>query len=130
MERITKQGTAIPNAIQTAQRPLLASEILEAAALEVPGMGIATVYRNIKSLVDNGLLTTVYLPGENPRYESAHHHHHHHFHCTRCDKVYDVHECPGDLKQLAPKGFVVESHELTLYGVCQSCRFSPPTPSA
>jgi Fur family transcriptional regulator, ferric uptake regulator len=130
MERITKQGTAILNTIQTAQRPLLAQEILEAASVEVPGMGIATVYRNIKSLVDNGLLTTVHLPGENPRYESAHHHHHHHFHCTRCQKVYDVHDCPGDLKQLAPKGFAVESHELTLYGACDACLISPPPPSA
>jgi Fur family ferric uptake transcriptional regulator len=130
MERITKQGTAILNAIQTAQRPLLAQEILEAASVEVPGMGIATVYRNIKSLVDNDMLTTVHLPGENPRYESAHHHHHHHFHCTRCQKVYDVHDCPGDLKQLAPKGFAVESHELTLYGACDVCLFSPPPPSA
>ena len=129
MERITKQGTAILNAIQTAQRPLLAQEILQAASVEVPGMGIATVYRNIKSLVDNGLLTTVHLPGENPRYESAHHHHHH-FHCTRCQKVYDVHDCPGDLKQLAPKGFAVESHELTLYGACDACLISPPPPSA
>ncbi len=130
MERITKQGTAILNAIQAAQRPLLPQEILEAAALEVPGMGIATVYRNIKSLVDNELLCTVYLPGENPRYEPAHHHHHHHFHCTRCDKVFDVHDCPGDLQQLAPRGFKVESHELTLYGACETCRLIPATPSA
>ena len=130
MERITKQSTAILNAIQAAQRPLLAPEILEAAALEVPGMGMATVYRNIKSLVDNGMLTTVHLPGENPRYEPSHHHHHHHFHCTRCDKVFDVHDCPGDMQQLAPKGFTVESHEITLYGVCETCTLSPPPPSA
>jgi Fur family ferric uptake transcriptional regulator len=130
MERITKQSTAILNAIQAAQRPLLAPEILEAAALEVPGMGMATVYRNIKSLVDNGMLTTVHLPGENPRYEPSHHHHHHHFHCTRCDKVFDVHDCPGDMQQLAPKGFTVESHEITLYGACETCTLSPPPPSA
>jgi Fur family ferric uptake transcriptional regulator len=109
---------------------LLAPEILEAAALEVPGMGMATVYRNIKSLVDNGMLTTVYLPGENPRYEPSHHHHHHHFHCTRCDKVFDVHDCPGDMQQLAPKGFTVESHEITLYGVCETCKLNPLPPSA
>ena len=130
MERITKQGTAIMKAIQEAQRPLLPQEIQEAAALSVPGLGLATVYRNIKSLVDNGMLTTVYLPGENPRYEPSHHHHHHHFHCTRCNKVFDVHDCPGDMQQLAPKGFTVESHEITLYGVCETCTLSPPPPSA
>ena len=92
------------------------------------GMGIATVYRNIKSLLENGLIGTVYLPGENPRYETSHHHHHHHFHCTLCDKVYDIHDCPGNLQQLAPDGFQVDSHELTLYGSCSSCRLSPPPP--
>jgi len=128
MERITKQGTAILNAIKTAERPLLAQEILDAAAAEAPGMGIATVYRNIKSLLENGLIGTVYLPGENPRYESSHHHHHHHFHCTLCDKVYDIHDCPGNLQELAPDGFQVDRHELTLYGTCGTCRLSPPPP--
>ncbi|NBO43025.1 MAG: transcriptional repressor [Betaproteobacteria bacterium] len=121
MERITKQGTAILTAIEKAHRPLLAQEILEAAAADSPGIGQATVYRNIKALVQAGLLTTVNLPGENPRYEVSHLHHHHHFHCTRCDKVFDVHDCPGDLKQLAPAGFQVERHEVTLYGSCETC---------
>ena len=128
MERITKQGTAILNAIKTAGRPLLAQEILDAAAAEAPGMGIATVYRNIKSLVENGLIGTVHLPGENPRYETSHHHHHHHFHCTLCDKVYDIHDCPGNLQELAPDGFQVDRHELTLYGTCGACRLNPPPP--
>jgi Fur family ferric uptake transcriptional regulator len=91
-------------------------------------MGIATVYRNIKSLLENGLIGTVYLPGENPRYESSHHHHHHHFHCRLCDKVYDIHDCPGNLQQLAPDGFQVDRHELTLYGTCGACSLSPPPP--
>ncbi len=79
MERITKQGTAILNAIEKAHRPLLAQEILEAAACDSPGIGQATVYRNIKALVEGGLLSTVHLPGENPRYEVSHLHHHHTF---------------------------------------------------
>ncbi|MCE2677848.1 MAG: transcriptional repressor [Burkholderiaceae bacterium] len=121
MERITKQGTAILNAIEKAKRPLLAQEIQETAANDSPGLGQATVYRNIKALVEAGLLSTVHLPGENPRYEVSHLHHHHHFHCSLCGKVYDVHDCPGDLKQLAPAGFQVERHEVTLYGSCAAC---------
>jgi Fur family ferric uptake transcriptional regulator len=108
-------------AIEKAHRPLLAQEILEAAACDSPGIGQATVYRNIKTLVEGGLLSTVHLPGENPRYEVSHLHHHHHFHCNLCNKVYDVHDCPGDLKQLAPAGFQVERHEVTLYGRCAAC---------
>jgi Fur family ferric uptake transcriptional regulator len=47
--------------------------------------------------------------------------HHHHFQCTRCQRVFDVDACPGDLSGLAPPGFAVEDHDLTLYGRCKEC---------
>ena len=124
MERITKQGTAILEAIQAAGRPLLSQEIFNISSVTVPGMGIATVYRNIKSLLDQGAIQEVLLPGENPRYELVHagHDHHHHFQCNKCEKVYDVHACPGDLSHLAPAGFTVKDHDLILYGCCAECQ--------
>jgi Fur family ferric uptake transcriptional regulator len=124
MDRITKQGTAIFEAISLARRPLLAQEILNESIAKVPGIGIATVYRNIKSLLDQGAIQEVLLPGENPRYEisEAEHEHHHHFQCYECDRVFDVHACPGDFSHLAPKGFKVRDHELTLYGTCFDCQ--------
>jgi len=123
MERTTRQKTAIQAAIESAQRPLSAQEILEQASLQVTQLGIATVYRNLKSLVLEEKVQVVTLPGENPRYESnaIANHHHHHFQCTNCQRVFDVHDCPGDLKRMAPQGFVVEHHELTLYGRCADC---------
>lgn len=121
MERNTRQRAAIRDAIARAQRPLLPQEVLDAAQREVPGLGIATVYRNLKALVEEGELQPVHLPGENVRYEVVGHHHHHHFQCTQCQRVFDVHACPGDLSRLAPKGFTVEDHDLTLYGRCSTC---------
>ena len=67
-------------------------------------------------------LQVVQLPGENPRYERAGRHHHHHFQCRSCQRVFDVHACPGNLARMAPEGFSVEDHELTLYGRCADCR--------
>lgn len=109
------------NVIEGAHRPLSPQEILDEAQTTVPGIGIATVYRNIKLLLDAGEIEVVSLPGENPRYEPAHREHHHHFQCDNCRRVFDVHQCPGDLKGLAPKGFKVHRHELTLYGLCKEC---------
>lgn len=121
MERNTRQREAIRDAIAQAQRPLLPQEVLDAAQQQAPGLGIATVYRNLKALLAEGELQSVNLPGENPRFELAGHQHHHHFQCNQCQRVFDVHACPGDFSQLAPKGFTVEDHDLTLYGRCKDC---------
>ncbi len=121
MERNTRQRSAIRDAIALAERPLLPQEVLDAAQLEVPGLGIATVYRNLKALVDEGQLQPVNLPGENARFELVGHQHHHHFQCRQCQRVFDVHACPGDLSRMAPQGFRVEDHDLTLYGRCKDC---------
>jgi Fur family ferric uptake transcriptional regulator len=135
MERNTRQRSAIRDAIAQAERPLLPQEVLAAAQAHAPGLGIATVYRNLKALVEGGELTAVNLPGENPRFELAGHRHHHHFQCSGCKRVFDVHACPGDLSRLAPQGFTVEAHDLTLYGRCKDCApsgesatASPPAP--
>jgi Fur family ferric uptake transcriptional regulator len=121
MERSTRQRSAIRTAVDNAGRPLLAQEVLEQAQQEVPGIGLATIYRNLKSLVEAEELKVVQLPGENPRYERVGHSHHHHFQCRQCNRVFDVHACPGNLAKLAPEGFSVEDHELTLYGRCADC---------
>ena len=121
MERQTRQRSAIKGAIEHAARPLLPAEVLQAAQDDAPGLSLATVYRNLKTMVEEGDLRPVSLPGENVRYELAGHRHHHHFQCTQCQRVFDVHACPGDLSRLAPPGFLVEDHDLTLYGRCGDC---------
>ena len=121
MERNTTQRTALRQALVDAGRPLLPQEVLAAAQQHSPSLGIATVYRNLKAMVEEGSLLAVNLPGENPRFEVAGHQHHHHFQCRQCQRVFDVHACPGDLSALAPQGFTVEAHDLTLYGRCKDC---------
>lgn len=121
MERNTRQRTAIREAISQAGRPLSPHEVLDAAQAAVPGLSIATVYRNLRALLDEGELRPVVLPGENPRYELAGSPHHHHFQCLACQRVFEVHACPGDLAALAPPGFHVDDHDLTLYGRCREC---------
>lgn len=120
MERSTRQRTAIREVLARSDRPLLADEVLAYAQTSVPGLGIATVYRNLKTLVNEEALQVVNLPGDKPRFEFAHHHHHH-FSCEQCKRVFDIHACPGDLSRLVPKGFTVLKHELNLYGLCAQC---------
>ena len=106
---------------EDAGRPLGPAEVLEAGREHVEGLGIATVYRTIASLVEAEWLIPVELPGEPPRYEVAGQAHHHHFRCRGCDRVFEIHGCPGSLEHLAPKGFRLERHEVVLYGLCGTC---------
>ena len=99
-----------------------AQEVLAAAQKEVGGLGIATVYRTIKALSQEGWLVAVDLPGEPPRYEVSGKAHHHHFHCRRCGKLFELEGCVDNLKRLAPPGYRVTGHEVLLYGECAACR--------
>lgn len=121
MERNTRQRTAILGAIERAGRPLSPGELHELARSEAPALGLATVYRNIRGLIDEGIIREVSLPGESPRYEVAHLGHHHHFKCRCCGRVYDIGECSTDWSALVPGGFAVEGHDITLYGRCAVC---------
>ncbi|HYO13051.1 MAG TPA: transcriptional repressor [Thermoanaerobaculia bacterium] len=120
-KRDTQQRRAIRAAIDDANRPLSPREVLESARQGSPGLGIATVYRTLKSWVEAGGLTQVDLPGEPPRYEATGKQHHHHFHCRSCDRVYELQGCPEGLRSLTPPGFSLESHEVVLYGRCAEC---------
>lgn len=125
MQRQTRQRKAVVSVLEQAGGPLTPHEIHEAARKLTPSLGIATVYRTLRSLAAAGWALQVGLPGETPRYETAGRSHHHFFQCRQCEKVFEVHDCPSDLQRLVPQGFLLEDHEVFLYGQCSLCRRKP-----
>ncbi len=88
-----------------------------------PTMSLATVYRNLNLLAQNGVIKKIEgLDG------TAHFDHntskHYHFICTKCHKVFDL---PYDIapglaeKIYAETGLVVESHDVSCKGICHDC---------
>jgi Fur family ferric uptake transcriptional regulator len=121
MERHTRQRDAITRTFAEEPRPLTPAEVLEHAQRLVPQIGIATVYRTISALVAAEWLTPVKLPGEATRYEQAVRDHHHHFRCRVCKRAFRIFGCDGQLGVSPPAGFIVESHDITVNGVCVGC---------
>ena len=121
MVRNTRQRAIIREVLEKADRPLGAQEVLTEAQEQMEGLGIATVYRTIKGLVEEARLVPVELPGEPPRYELGGKDHHHHFHCKDCGKMYELEGCVENLRKLIPKGFRITGHEVLLYGACAHC---------
>ncbi len=130
--RKTRQKEAIRKMFCQTSGPLTPREVLALAKQEVPGLGMATVYRCLDDLVGNGWLTAVALAGET-RYERADHGHHHHFLCQECHRAFCLNDCQGPLHLHLPAGFVGQDHEVTIHGRCAECageREAPRTPGS
>jgi Fur family transcriptional regulator, ferric uptake regulator len=122
-KRNTRQREIILETLSRAEGPLTTQGILERARVELPQLGLATVYRTVALLRDDGRILEVRLPGEEPRFEPVRQAHHHHFCCTRCHRVLELDFCPVQIPKgtLLPNGFRVQDHHLTLYGLCAAC---------
>jgi Fur family ferric uptake transcriptional regulator len=124
--RTTRQRDVIAHVLEGAEGPLAVSDVHGRALSDLPGLGIATVYRTLKLLTEQGRIHPVTLDSET-RYEASGKGHHHHFSCTRCGRVFTLHTCPVALPRgtVYPGGFIVEAHEVTLYGQCPQCAAAP-----
>lgn len=122
MKHNTRQRQAIVNCLNMADGPMSPQEVHEQSLKLVTGIGIATIYRNLKLLVTEGKVRELTFPGENSRFELVGLGHHHHFLCRVCDRVFCIKGCPGDFNNMIPNGFVLEEHEIVLYGKCENCQ--------
>lgn len=121
MIRATKQRATIHDVLVKGGRPLSVAEVFELARNQMPGLGMATVYRNLKSLQEDGEVTQVELPGQPSRWEIMPLEHHHHFLCNTCDKLFEIQGCLDGMTRLLPEGYTLEEHDLLLRGQCAAC---------
>ncbi len=121
MRRNTSQRMAIEKVFREHDRPLGVDEVLDYGQKLVDSLNKATVYRNLKMLTDEGWLTRLSHPLLGTLYERAGKGHHHHFHCRKCNRAFELPGCALNEDKAAPKGFVIEDHEIYLFGVCPSC---------
>ena len=89
------------------------------------GVGQATVYRTLKLLCEANLAREMHFGDGTARYEPiADGSHHDHLICTVCGKNQEF--INEDIERLqdelaARYGFVLTSHRMYLYGVCNDC---------
>jgi Fur family ferric uptake transcriptional regulator len=120
-ERNTRQRNVIRAVFDGAERPLSIEEVLALAQRARKRVSLSTVYRFVRSLVDDGSLDVIELPGQGAYYELAGKAHHHHFSCIRCGRAYELDGCVRIEDLVLPKGFSAVSHDLSVAGVCAAC---------
>ena len=83
-------------------------------------ISLATVYNNLKTLVDQGVLSKITLDGSPDRFDKPTHHDH--LICTRCGRLSDVHL--GDLTDTIQRrtGLRILSYDIRVSYLCEDCR--------
>lgn len=89
-----------------------------------PGVGLSTVYRTLKLLVECGLAEEHRFAGDVTLYEPIHSHHEHMI-CTECKRIFEFED--DELEALkeriaASHGFKMTRHTLQVYGICRACQ--------
>lgn len=122
--KITPQRMAILKEIQRCGHPTI-EEIYENILQEHPSISLATIYKNIISLCEVGLLKEVRINMQKQRYEIAHEEHMHTV-CVSCGKIEDLemnlnhlYTNKSVIQKIAPSYIAA-----VVYGKCLECQKS------
>lgn len=100
-----------------------AAELYDRVRQLLPGIGLATVYRNLSALVEEGWVREV-RAGGSTQYDRRRDRHDHVV-CSRCGKLADVvlslpHGALEEAERVT--GYRITEHHVELLGVCADCR--------
>ncbi|WP_024787875.1 MULTISPECIES: Fur family transcriptional regulator [unclassified Lebetimonas] len=94
-------------------------EIYEKIKEMFPSISLATIYKNITSLKEEGIISEVCLH-QKPKYELSKEDHAH-FICKNCGRVIDVPLNKSIINDIEEK-FPDTQKELYIYGICEECK--------
>lgn len=121
--KYTKQREDILTILKEETLPITINQLRETLSVD---MDLSTIYRTLELFVEKNIISkTVPLEPSQTVYEYKRHIHKHHLICTNCGKFQIVQGCPlHDYEHSveASTGFLIERHQLELYGLCPDCQ--------
>lgn len=122
MRRNTAQRTIILNTLQKTHNHPPVEWIYEEVRKILPHVSLATVYRNLNVLKEEGLVREVILDGQKS-YFDGNVTPHAHFVCDVCGTISDI-ELPQQLINpvLDLAGYTVKEIRIDYHGVCPTCQ--------
>lgn len=118
--RLTKQREVILDYLHSVTCHPTAETVHAEVKQIIPDISLATVYRNLKYLVENGFILQINTNDGKSRYD-GNSQYHFHFICKSCGKVYDIWQVSkkiaADVKFLGQ----VDTIECNAYGICKQC---------
>lgn len=118
----TPKRQAMLEVIERYNRFVSAREVQEALKETHKGLSYDTVYRNLYTFVEQGILEMSERSGEKVfLMHCEHHHHHHHFICDHCQAITEIALCPMDHFVDQLPGYHILGHRFELTGLCANC---------
>jgi Fur family ferric uptake transcriptional regulator len=126
--RSTRQKRALSSVIDESQEFRSAQELHEALRSRGEQVGLTTVYNQLRSLAESGLVDTLRSPDGETLYRRCDTSgHHHHLLCRVCGRTVEVAGSAVERwaeKVAAEAGFVDVSHTIEVVGTCPTCAAS------
>lgn len=119
--RYSYQRETINDLLKSCKDHPTAEVIYERAKETVPNISLATVYRNLRTLAENGEVLTLETVDKKIHYDGDTSSHSH-FLCTECGKIVDIFIATEPPPLLEQMGLSVESEKTFYYGHCAECR--------
>ncbi|WP_295531850.1 ferric iron uptake transcriptional regulator [uncultured Pseudacidovorax sp.] len=107
------------------QRHMTAEDVFRVLLNERSDIGLATVYRVLTQFEQAGILERSHFESGKAVYELNEGTHHDHLVCTVCGKVEEFYDAEIERRQqmiAKDKGWVLQDHAMSLYGVCNDCK--------
>lgn len=122
MIRMTRQRKVILDELTKVDSHPSADEVYQMVRKVLPKVSLATVYRNLESLSEGGLIRKIEMTGSQKRFDAITRAHHH-VRCTSCGRVADIHEGPetSHLEGSVRSEFTITGHRLEFTGICPQC---------
>lgn len=126
--RPTRQQTAVSAKLGELDDFTSAQELHAQLRAAGETVGLATVYRTLQHLADDGAVDVLRTDDGEAIYRSCSTSHHHHLVCRRCGHTVEV-EGPTVERWAeavsAEHGFSETTHQIEIFGVCASCTARP-----
>lgn len=118
----TSQRNEIIESIISENRYVTAKQILIKVQNKFPNISLDTIYRNLSTLSNLGLIDINYKDGEAKYKLMCINEHHHHMICEYCGEISVIKKCPMDFLEDIGGDFQITDHKFEIYGICKKCR--------
>ncbi len=122
--RVTRQRVALADLLGELDDFRSAQDLHAILRERGESVGLATVYRTLQSMVDDGELDVLRKDDGEAAYRRCSPVHHHHLVCRSCRRTVEVTDPPVERwaqRVAAEHGFADVDHQLEVFGTCGAC---------